>query len=146
MRQGLAKFSQNQQHLDAVLNELDIGKTGSVSYTEFLAGVINLRGRRPEEQDKLLWVAWQQFCPDAQGRVKTSSIQDAFAARGMTVADLPEDFLAALSTCGKEKSGILTFERFKDLLLRSDDSGQALRTLSGDSQRGGKLMRWIFRK
>merc|ERR1712048_1553064 len=83
LKQGLAKFAQNQQHLDAVLNELDIGKTGSVSYTEFLAGVINLRGRRPEEQDKLLWVAWQQFSPDAQGRVKTSSIQDALAARGM---------------------------------------------------------------
>merc|ERR1712014_496228 len=98
---------------------------------------INLRGRRPEEQDKLLWVAWQQFSPDAQGRVKTSSIQDALAARGMTVADLPEDFVAALNLCTKENDGILTFERFKDLLLRNDESGQALRRLSGDSERGG---------
>merc|ERR1712194_978237 len=93
-------------------------------------------------QDKLLWVAWQQFCPDSEGQVKTSSIQDALAARGMTVADLPAEFLEALT---KESNtvGFLTFDRFKELLL-ADTSGQVVRSLSGDQNRGGKFLRWLL--
>jgi len=142
LKQGLAKFATSPSHIEAVVTELDVGRSGNVSYTEFLAGIINLRGKKAEEQDKLLWLAWQQFCPDAQGQVKMCSIQDALAARGMSVADLPEEFLAALS---KESSGYLTFAKFKDLLLQ-DPSGGMLRSLSGDGQRGAKLMRWMLKR
>eukprot|EP00927_Polykrikos_kofoidii_P040476 TRINITY_DN34592_c0_g1_i1.p1 TRINITY_DN34592_c0_g1~~TRINITY_DN34592_c0_g1_i1.p1 ORF type:complete len:1001 (-),score=159.40 TRINITY_DN34592_c0_g1_i1:66-2963(-) len=142
LRQGLGQFSSNQNHLDAVIAELDIGKTGAISYSEFLAGVINLRGKRPEEQDKLLWVAWRQFCPDEHGRVKMSTIQNALSSRGMTVADLPEEFLAALN---KESSQYITFVQFKELLL-VDNSGRAMRALAGEKARGGKLVRWIMNK
>eukprot|EP00929_Paragymnodinium_shiwhaense_P117941 TRINITY_DN8942_c0_g1_i2.p1 TRINITY_DN8942_c0_g1~~TRINITY_DN8942_c0_g1_i2.p1 ORF type:complete len:943 (+),score=231.11 TRINITY_DN8942_c0_g1_i2:117-2945(+) len=142
LREGLAKFAVNPNHLDQVIDDLDIGKTGSVSYSEFLAGVINLRGMRPEEQDKLLWVAWQQFLPDEDGRVKTSSIQEALATRGMTVANLPEEFLDALS---QQNSGYLEFDAFKKCLL-SDSSGTVIKSLSEDKARGGKLMRWMMRR
>ncbi|CAE8694230.1 unnamed protein product, partial [Polarella glacialis] len=96
LRQGLLQFGASPERVDEVVNELDVGKTGQVSYTEFLAGIINLRGKQPEEQDRLLAIAWEQFRPDASGTVKVSAIQDALATRGMTVADMPEGFLAAL--------------------------------------------------
>ncbi|CAK0792985.1 unnamed protein product [Prorocentrum cordatum] len=142
LRRGLAGLAASPEALEKVVNELDVGRTGQVSYTEFLAGVINLRGQTQEEQDKLLWVAWAQFCPDESGRVKAASIQDALATRGMTVADLPDGFLAALR---KESDGTLSFELFKELLL-SDSSGEVVRTLADEKQRGGKLFRWVMRR
>jgi len=142
LRQGLSSFGAAPSVVEQVVRELDIGGTGHVSYTEFLAGVINLRGKKPEEQDKLLGIAWEQFHPDPQGRVKASSIQDALATRGMTVADMPEGFLAALN---KDSSGTLTFEGFKSVLL-SDDSGRVVRTLTQEKHRGAKLMRWLMKR
>ncbi|CAE8628813.1 unnamed protein product, partial [Polarella glacialis] len=67
LRQGLLQFGASPERVDEVVNELDVGKTGQVSYTEFLAGIINLRGKQPEEQDRLLAIAWEQFRPDASG-------------------------------------------------------------------------------
>jgi len=142
LRQGLSSFGATPDAVDRVVAELDVGGTGKVSYTEFLAGVINLRSKKPEEQDKLLWIAWEQFSPDSQGRVKASSIQDALATRGMTVADMPEGFLLALN---KDGSRFMTFEAFKELLLR-DDSGRVVRTLTQEKQRGGRLMRWLMKR
>ncbi|CAE8626483.1 unnamed protein product [Polarella glacialis] len=142
LRQGLLQFGASPERVDEVVNELDVGKTGQVSYTEFLAGIINLRGKQPEEQDRLLAIAWEQFRPDASGTVKVSAIQDALATRGMTVADMPEGFLAALY---KEHSGLITFDAFKSLLL-SDGSGQIVRALAEEKHRGAKFMRWIMQK
>lgn len=142
LRQGLSVFGATPQQIEEVVDGLDIGRTGQISYTEFLAGVIGLRGKKPEEQDKLLWIAWQQFCPDTAGRVKTSSVKDALASRGMTVADLPEQFIAVLA---KKQSEYITFEEFKSLLV-SDESGEVMRTLAGDKCRGPKMLRWLFGK
>lgn len=141
LRLGLSTFGASPDIVEEVVSQLDIGGTGQVSYTEFLAGVIDLRSKKPEEQDKLLGIAWDQFRPDAQGRVKASSIQDALATRGIAVADLPESFLSALN---KESQGYLTFKDFKQLLL-SDRSGKVVRTLSQEKHRGGKLLRWMMR-
>lgn len=142
LRAGLGQYARNSTHLDMVLDELDIGRTGTVSYTEFLAGVINLRGRSSEEQDKLLWVAWQQFCPDQDGLVKKDSIQGALAARGMTVALIPEELLEELSKAGSE---YLTFDAFKRCLLR-EPNGRTLQKLSGDKQRGAKMLKWMLKR
>merc|ERR1719215_566139 len=131
LRVALSSYGASPDVVERVVDELDISKTGQVSYTAFLAGVINLRGKTPEEQDKLLSIAWEQFYPDANGRVKASAIRDGLAARGVTVADLPEAFLTALN----DKSGSdFTFAAFKDLLLK-DDSGQLVRTLTGEKNR-----------
>jgi len=139
---GLAMFGASKKIAQQVADELDIGRTGQVSYTEFLAGVISLRGKQPEEQDKLLWLAWQQFNPDENGIVRTSALQDALAARGMAVADLPENFLEALRSA---PSGGLSFEKFKEVLLQ-DNSGQVMRTLTGERLRGAKFMRWLMKR
>jgi len=141
LRLGLSSFGASAEAVDQVVTELDIGGTGQVSYTEFLAGVIDLRAKKPAEQEKLLGIAWDQFGPDEQGRVKASSIQDALAARGATVADLPKAFFTLLN---KDASGYLTFAEFKELLL-SDSSGQVVRSLSQEKHRGGKLLRFAMR-
>lgn len=141
MRDGFVKhLGATPESAEEVARELDVGGTGKVSYTEFLAGVINLRSKRPEEQDKLLWLAWQQFMPDESGIVKASHIKDALAARGMTVADLPDGFLAALT----DRSSQINFQSFKELLLQ-DSSGSVMRTLAGDRLRGAKLFRWLLK-
>lgn len=142
LRQGLLQFGASPKHVDQVVDELDVTRTGKISYTEFLAGIINLRSKKPEEQDKLLWIAWEQFRPDAQGQVKVSSIQDALATRGMTVADMPDGFLAALN---RESSGFITFDTFKQVLL-ADGSGEVVRTLVEEKHRGGRLMRWLMNR
>lgn len=139
---GLAMFGASRAVAQEVAKELDIGRSGQVSYTEFLAGVISLRGKQPEEQDKLLWLAWQQFSPDEQGHVRVSAIQDALAARGMAVADLPESFLDALKG---SSASTLTFDNFKEVLLQ-DSSGQVVRTLTGERLRGAKFMRWLMKR
>lgn len=90
-----------------VMEELDVGRTGRISYTEFLAGVTDLRQRSPMERDKLLKLAWQQFGPDGRGMVKTGSIQAALAARGLTVAELPKEFLSQLR---RGAAGEISFE------------------------------------
>mmetsp|Transcript_17525 Transcript_17525/g.48045 ORF Transcript_17525/g.48045 Transcript_17525/m.48045 type:complete len:976 (-) Transcript_17525:25-2952(-) len=118
LRRGLCMLGARMEDADQVVAELDVGKTGRISYTEFLAGVMDLRSRSPEERDKLLWLAWQQFVPDQNGLVKTSDIQDALAARGMTVAELPKTFLQQLR---KGSSGSMSFEAFKDL-FNGDES------------------------
>merc|ERR1712232_318413 len=113
LRRGLVKLgSTTAEQVDKVIEAMDVGNTGRISYSEFLASVINLRGNKKEEQDKLLWIAWQAFSPDEQGRVKIASVQESLAARGMTVADLPESFLAEMQKGGKA-SDYLTFESFK---------------------------------
>ena len=90
-----------------VMEELDVGRTGRISYTEFLAGVTDLRQRSPMERDKLLKLAWQQFGPDGRGMVKTGSVQAALAARGLTVAELPKEFLSQLR---RGAAGEISFE------------------------------------
>ncbi|CAE7886363.1 PAPP5 [Symbiodinium sp. KB8] len=96
--QGLGLLGARPEEVQRVVDELDVGKTGRISYTEFLAGVADLRSKTPEQRDKLLRLAWQQFNPDAKGMVKTGSIQAALAARGLTVAELPKEFLNELRT------------------------------------------------
>jgi len=140
---GLGQFGASQEVALQVVNELDVGSTGQVSYTEFLAGVINLRGKRPEEQDKLLWIAWEQFNPDENGNVQVGDIQNALAARGMTVADLPEGFLTGLRN---KSTNALTFEQFKECMTLHDNSGRVMKLLSGESKRGAKFMRWLMKK
>jgi len=142
---GLLQLGASNELAQQVVNEIDVGHTGQVSYTEFLAGVINLRGKRPEEQDKLLWIAWEQFNPDENGSVQVSAIQDALAARGLTVADLPESFLAALRDRGKATDTI-SFEQFKECLTLHDKSGRLMKSLAGENKRGAKLMRWLMKK
>lgn len=137
LRQGLLPFCSSADQVDQVVRELDVTGTGQISYTEFLAGVINLRTKSPEEQDDLLWIAWGQFRPDDHGQVRVSSIQDALATRGMTVADMPDGFLAALN---RESSGYITFDAFKKLLL-----GEAAKQAE-EKHRSGKMVSWLMRK
>jgi len=105
-------FTQNQA--DMVVEQLDVGNRGMVSYTEFLAGFLDVSTKTPAEQDEILYLAWQQFSPDKNGQVKAHDVLNALATRGMTVADLPSELLLALR---KEASGYLTFQWFKQLLL-----------------------------
>lgn len=143
LRQGLLQFGHSEEHVDQVVDELDVGMTGRISYTEFLAGIINVRGRKSEEQDKLLWIAWQQFSPDEQGRVKTSDVQDALAARGMTVADLPDKFIEELR---RDASGYMTFEGFKKLMSKDTSSSvmSHIMTAMTSNTRSARLLRWFL--
>lgn len=120
---GLLMLGAKPEEARRTVNELDVGRTGRISYTEFLAGVVDLRQRSPEERDKLLWLAWQQFSPDKRGLVKTSDIQDALAARGMTVTEMPKGFLQQLQRKEGGTAGPRTmkFEEFK-ALFQLDES------------------------
>lgn len=117
LKRGLLSLGFPAEHVDRTVVELDVCGAGEVSYTEFLVGFLNLRALRPQEQDRLLQIAWQQFLPDKRGRVEASSIQNSLAARGMTVADVPVGFL---TTLGKRSSGHLTYKGFKQLMLPRD--------------------------
>eukprot|EP00928_Gymnodinium_smaydae_P002532 TRINITY_DN10910_c0_g6_i1.p1 TRINITY_DN10910_c0_g6~~TRINITY_DN10910_c0_g6_i1.p1 ORF type:complete len:964 (-),score=258.09 TRINITY_DN10910_c0_g6_i1:332-3223(-) len=118
LRRGLLVLGASNEDAEQVVGELDVGRTGRISYTEFLAGVMDLRRRTPAERDSLLRLAWQQFLPDEQGLVRNSDVQDALAARGLAVAELPRAFLQQLR---KGCSGKMTFEQFRDL-FNEDDS------------------------
>jgi calcium-dependent protein kinase len=111
---GLLQLGISASQAVEIVKALDVAKRGAVSYTEFLAGFLDVSTKTAAEQDEILYLAWQQFSPDAKGQVKANDIQDALAARGMTVADLPSELLLALR---KDASGYLTFEWFKCLLL-----------------------------
>eukprot|EP00439_Symbiodinium_sp_Y106_P054967 s1149_g7.t1 len=137
LRQGLMQFGASPEQAEQIVSELDVGRTGQVSYTEFLAGIINLRCKKPEEQDRLLSIAWEQFRPDTSGLVKVQDIQNALATRGMTVADMPDGFLAALN---KDHTQYISFDSFKSLLL-FDDSDQMV-PASSERGRGAKFIRW----
>lgn len=115
---GLLMLGAVLEEAQKVVDELDVSKTGRISYTEFLAGVMDLRHKSPGERDKLLWLAWQQFNPDSRGLVRTGDIQAALAARGMTVAEMPKGFLEQLQ---RGSSGVMSFEDFKKL-FRDDES------------------------
>lgn len=115
---GLMTLGSTQADALKVVEEMDVGKTGQISYTEFLAGATDLRHKSPKERDELLWLAWQQFGPDKSGLVRTSDIQTALAARGMTVAEMPQAFMKQLH---KGASSTMTFEAFK-LLFQEDQS------------------------
>lgn len=144
LRRGLTSLGCAPEHLEETVSGLDVSKRGQVCYTEFLAGLINLRSKKPEERNKLMLLAWQQFAPDEQGHVLISSIQDQLAARGLRVADLPAELLEAL---GKEASGYVTFGRFKSLIDGTANSDAALKTLSdGDARAspGGQYLRWLM--
>jgi len=121
---GLLMLGARPEEAQRTVAELDVGRTGRISYTEFLAGVVDLRQRGPEERDKLLWLAWKQFSPDKHGQVRTSDIQDALAARGMTVTEMPKGFLRQLSK--KDPGGtsgvrVMSFQEFK-ALFQEDES------------------------
>jgi len=109
---GLIMLGAKPDEATKVVNDLDVSGTGKISYTEFLAGVVDLRHKSATERSQLLWLAWQQFQPDEKGLVKTSAVQDALAARGLTVAELPKEFLAELR---KGKTGEMEFEAFQKL-------------------------------
>jgi len=139
---GLQRARASTANVDQVFEELDMGSTGFISYTEFLAGTINLSGKKTEEQDNFLWVAWQQFSPDQNGRVNHTAVQDALSSRGMTVADLPERFLEEL---GRGASGELTFESFKKLLV-TDAKPSMIERLAGENSRAARFTRWLMQK
>merc|ERR1711972_1245568 len=92
--------------------------TGQISYTEFLAGLMDLRRVSAQEMDRLLLLVWQQFSADQAGHVKIGELQAAFAARGMTVAEMPQAFLNLLR---QRSSKTITFDDFK-ALFRGDDA------------------------
>jgi len=112
LKRGLLMLGSSEKDAEKVVDELDVGKTGRISYTEFLAGVVDLRHKPPKERDKLLWMAWQQFSPNEQGLVKTTAIQNALAARGLAVAELPAEFLRHLR---RGPAGEMSFEDFRSL-------------------------------
>ncbi|CAJ1368948.1 unnamed protein product, partial [Effrenium voratum] len=124
---GLTTLGAAPEDVQKVVDELDVGRTGRISYTEFLAGVTNLRHRSPQERDKLLRLAWQQFGPDQRGMVKTGNIQAALAARGLTVAELPKEFLKELR---RGASGEISFEAFRNL-FEADESCCVMSSLVG---------------
>eukprot|EP00927_Polykrikos_kofoidii_P006312 TRINITY_DN12562_c0_g1_i1.p1 TRINITY_DN12562_c0_g1~~TRINITY_DN12562_c0_g1_i1.p1 ORF type:complete len:888 (+),score=126.11 TRINITY_DN12562_c0_g1_i1:116-2779(+) len=127
LERGLVMLGANPQEAAQAAAELDVGTTGRISYTEFLAGVTDIRGRSAEERDNLLWLAWQQFAPDSRGYVSTCAIQDALAARGMTVAEMPKAFLQQLR---RGSSGTMSFQDFKDL-FRMDESCSIMSSFVG---------------
>jgi len=129
---GLLMLGGKPEEAQKVVDQLDVGKTGRISYTEFLAGVMDLRTRSPDDRDKLLWLAWQQFNPDKHGMVQTGNIQAALAARGLTVAEMPKAFLEKLSKKTPNQSGktLLAFEDFKDLFA-TDQSGLIMNSFVG---------------
>jgi len=67
--------------------------------------------------------------------VKIADIQDALAARGMTVAELPKDFLKQLR---RGSAGQMTFEDFKSL-FQEDQSCCIMNSFVGGigGMRGG---------
>lgn len=135
LEKGLLMLGAKPEQARQVVEELDVGKTGRVSYTEFLAGVTDLRNRSPQERDKLLWLAWQQFNPDRRGMVRTSDVMDALAARGMTVAELPQAFLRQLR---RGTTGEMTFEMFKSL-FHGDESCSIMSSFMGNMGGMGRL-------
>lgn len=128
---GLTTLGASAEEAQQVMEELDVGKTGRISYTEFLAGVTDLRQRSPMERDKLLKLAWQQFAPDQRGMVKTGSIQAALAARGLTVAELPKEFLKELR---RGSAGEISFEAFRGLFA-GDESCCVMNSFVGSLPR-----------
>lgn len=118
LARGLLALDITPEQADVIAKELDVAKRGSVSYTEFLAGFLDLSTKTVDQQDDILRLAWQQFSPEENGKVKANDVQNALAMRGMTVADLPAEFLKALN---KDASGYLDFEWFKCLLLPGHD-------------------------
>lgn len=118
LHRGLLKLGANPEEARQVVDGLDVGRTGRISYTEFLAGVMDLRSMSPQERDQRLWLVWQQFCPDAEGMVTTGDVQAALAARGMTVAEMPQAFLRQLR---RGSSGKMSFQDFKNL-FQGDES------------------------
>jgi len=125
VERGLRHLGASPQDASSAMAALDICGSGQISYTQFVAGVMNLRDKPAQQRDELLWVAWQQFCPDSEGHVLTIAVMEALAARGMTVADLPPAFLSELSKDGR---GFITFQAFKGLLY-GDDTGEIMRSL-----------------
>lgn len=112
LHRGLLMLGARPEEAKQVVEGLDVGRTGHISYTEFLAGVMDLRNMSPEERDQRLWLVWQQFSPNPQGFVHTADVQTALAARGMTVAEMPQAFLNRLR---KGSSGAMCFDDFRAL-------------------------------
>jgi len=128
---GLTTLGASPEEAQKVMEELDVSRTGRISYTEFLAGVTDLRQRSPQERDRLLKLAWQQFGPDQRGMVKTGSIQAALAARGLTVAELPKEFLKELR---RGSAGEISFEAFRGLFA-GDESCCVMNSFVGSLPR-----------
>lgn len=125
LRRGLEMLGAKPAEAEKVAKEMDVGNTGRITYTEFLASVMDVRGKTDKERDQLLLVAWQQFNPDRRGVVKVADIQHALMERGMTVAELPTEFLHQLH---KGQSGEVTFEDFK-AIMRKDGAGLIMQSM-----------------
>jgi len=114
---GLMMLGADKEEAQRVVDGLDVSRTGQISYTEFLAGVMDLRGMSEAERHNRLWLVWQQFSPDKNGLVRTGDVQAALAARGMTVAELPQAFLAQLQ---RGASGQMSFQDFQQLFNQDE--------------------------
>eukprot|EP00434_Breviolum_minutum_P026310 symbB.v1.2.023253.t2/scaffold2112.1/size106475/3 len=121
---GLTTLGASPEEAQKVMEELDVSRTGRISYTEFLAGVTDLRQRSPQERDRLLKLAWQQFGPDQRGMA-------ALAARGLTVAELPKEFLKELR---RGSAGEISFEAFRGLFA-GDESCCVMNSFVGSLPR-----------
>jgi len=134
LRQGLKTLGVPPDYIEQVIGELDVGSTGQISYTAFLAGAINLKNIPAMEQESLLLLAWQQFSPNKQGLVSVAAAQDALALRGMAVADIPVAFLAELQ---RERSGLINFDRFTAIV--------GVITERSSKRWSNKLFHWIMK-
>jgi len=107
---GLADLEEGQ--VKHILDELDMNKSSSVGYTEFIAASID---PKLVNNETMLRGLFQQFDIDGDGHITAAELHKAFSKFGQNITEA--EVKAVMDAHDRNKDGLLSFEGFKCMIL-----------------------------
>lgn len=106
----------DEELVKGIIGCLDAQGTGNIYYSDFIGAALLAKKDLMEEA---LWITFKQFDINNSGELSGESIQRAIESIGRTASS--EEIQSILETV-KTSGGIISFERFKELILGKSDN------------------------
>lgn len=107
----------NSEEVNSVFESLDVDNSGSIGYTEFLAGMIDSKNYLQEE---LCWEAFRTFDRDGNGSIEIEEMKLMFQDQSLDKRVLPgeKDIETLFQECDTNGDGQISFDEFMAMLRK----------------------------
>jgi len=105
----------NSEEVKSVFESLDVDSSGSIGYTEFLAGMIDKKNYLQEE---LCWEAFRTFDRDGNGTIELGELKEILPDQSLDKRVLAgeKDVETLFQEADKNGDGQISFDEFMDVL------------------------------
>lgn len=101
-----------ESQIKHILAELDMNKSNSVGYTEFIAAAID---PKLVNNETMLRGLFNQFDTDSSGQISAAELHKSFSKFGQNITEA--EVRAVMDAHDRNKDGVISFEGFKCMML-----------------------------